>query len=166
MFTMQGILLLGRQWLRRRGTQLRLWELWRPRHHSWMQRHLLLQHWLPVDWHHRPRCRQVSTLMLLSFVFQLLFRNIHIQNGHKPRVQSPRDHFWEQRSPMHPLLQVKEKMIRWIPSSSVFLFLSQMTAVINNCTLVRPWCNQPGSKSTVFQWEIDRKFDLLFYERW
>ena len=30
---------------------------------------------------------------LVKFVCQILFRHIHIQDGHKPRVQSPRDHF-------------------------------------------------------------------------
>ena len=30
---------------------------------------------------------------LVKFVCQILLRHIHIQDGHKPRVQSPRDHF-------------------------------------------------------------------------
>ena len=30
---------------------------------------------------------------LVKFVCQILFRHIHIQDGHKPRVQSPGDHF-------------------------------------------------------------------------
>ena len=167
---MQGILLLGRQWLRRRRTQLRLWELWRPRHHGWMQRHLLLQHRLPVDWHHWPRCRQVSTLVLLSSAFQLLFRNIHIQDGHKPRVQSPRDHLWEQRSPMHPLLQVRKYYPFYTYLNSIFISFpfSQPNDCGNQQLYPRPTLMQPArvkiNSIPVRNWEI--VLIELFNERW
>ena len=86
----------------------------------------------------------------ILFNSQIPSRHIHIQDGNKPRIQSSRDYFWEQRSPVYALLQVKQTKFLWSPFNPTlslnvcrcfhtFSFPSQMTAVINNCTLVRPW---------------------------
>ena len=90
----------------------------------------------------------------IDLISQIPSRHIHIQDGNKPRVQSSRDYFWEQRSPVYALLQVKQTKFLWslhiptLPLNMCRLFQP------NDCSdqqlYSRPTLTESRSQSTVF----------------
>ena len=119
--------------------------------HSWMQRYILLQHWLPVDRHHRAPSRYVKTQNYFSlhqgfisgsfsdfgdqfYVLTILFLSTYLPGTYTFKMA------------INPEYKIPE--ISFENNAALCnLHYNEVYASIHNCSHIRPWIFFCGSSN-------------------